>query len=463
MNHLTQDCSLKTAAETLKASAGLELPDGWWNWPNIIEAHKLLSREFLEGLPDYPRGKFQGRGVVICAGGTRLFTNGWVCLRILRHVGCTLPVEFWHLPNEIDPYMAALVAPYGVECIDAGVVADQIEQRPRIMGGWELKAFALLHCRFREVLLLDADNVALVDPDFLFQTPEFQGCGSIFWPDYGHMEESRPMWEAAEVAYRDESEIESGQIVLDKARCWRALNLAMHYNEHSDFYYKHIHGDKCTFQFAWHRTGTAYAMPPFGIHSLQATMCQHDFDGRRIFQHRNMDKWELDGRNLHVRDFQLEDVCRSFLRELATRWPGQPFRQNGGEPEAAEMSGTLTGAVFDYHRVGYDRRILQFVANGAIGDGADECERYWSLRFRDDRYLLTLVGGDGVTCHLVLDADGVFRGNWLHHERMPIELSPCDESMRAAISAMLLGQRGVEDMQSARDAVAHCGKEPAER
>ncbi|HEX7377931.1 MAG TPA: hypothetical protein VF278_12500 [Pirellulales bacterium] len=59
------------------------------------------------------------------------------------------------------------------------------------------------------------------------------GVSRIFWPDYGHIEESRLMWEAAEVSYRDEPEIESGQIVLDNARCWRSLNLAMHYNEHS--------------------------------------------------------------------------------------------------------------------------------------------------------------------------------------------------------------------------------------
>ena len=38
--------------------------------------------------------------------------------------------------------------------------------------------------------------------------------------------------------YRDEPEFESGQIVLDKKRCFSALSLAMWFNEYSDFWYQ---------------------------------------------------------------------------------------------------------------------------------------------------------------------------------------------------------------------------------
>lgn len=241
------------------------------------------------------------------------------------------------------------------------------------------------------------------------------------------------MWEAAEVPYRDEPEIESGQIVLDKARCWRALNLAMHYNEHSDFYYKHVHGDKCTFQFAWHRTGVEYAMPPHGIHSLHATMCQHDFEGRRIFQHRNMDKWQLDGSNVRIHDFQLEEVCRAFLRELALCWSGKPFCRHGSDPDVVKLVSALVGARCDYHRIGQDRRQIVLSPHGVIGDGADECERNWSIHLAGGRFRLTIIGDEGVTCRLRLDDDGVFRGRWSHHEHMPIEIIPCETS-RSAMS-----------------------------
>src|SRR5262249_47612214 len=137
----------------------------------------------------------------------------------------------------------------------------------RILNGWELKPFALLHSRFKEVILLDADNVAVVDPGFLLETPEFKRTGAIFWPDFGRLEPSRAIWERTGVEYRDEPEFESGQMVLDKERCWRALQLTKWYNDYSDYFYNYVHGDKETFHMAWRKLGQDYAMPSRGIHS----------------------------------------------------------------------------------------------------------------------------------------------------------------------------------------------------
>jgi hypothetical protein len=78
--------------------------------------------------------------------------------------------------------MAQILRPFGVDCIDALKVRQR--HPARTLRGWELKAYAILHSRFREVLLLDADNVAVTDPEYLFQTPEFRRTGAIFWPDY---------------------------------------------------------------------------------------------------------------------------------------------------------------------------------------------------------------------------------------------------------------------------------------
>jgi len=59
-------------------------------------------------------------------------------------------------------------------------------------------------------------------------------------------------------------------------------------------------------------------------------MCQHDFNGRRIFQHRNTDKWDLFLRNRHVPGFQFEDECRSYVKQLQRSWDGQVrFNGNG--------------------------------------------------------------------------------------------------------------------------------------
>jgi len=278
------------------------------------------SEKFIQTIPKYP-GSFQGRGIVICSGGVDYFTCAWVCIHMLRKLGCTLPIQLWHLgKREVDATMKALLVPLQVECVDACEVRKR--HPARILTGWELKPYAIIHCPFKEVMLLDADNVPVVNPEFLFDTPQFKKAGAIFWPDYRRLERSRAIWKLCGVPYRHEPEFESGQIVLDKETCWRVLALTMWYNEHSDFFYRHIHGDKDTYHLAFRKLKQPWAMPPYPIHTLRGTMCQHDFKGNRIFQHRNLDKWDLFLRNRPVKDFWREKQCRDFVEQLRRLWDG---------------------------------------------------------------------------------------------------------------------------------------------
>ena len=59
-------------------------------------------------------------------------------------------------------------------------------------------------------------------------------------------------------------------------------------------------------------------MPSRGIETLDAVMCQHDFDDRRIFQHRNLAKWSL-GDNRRIPGFLREEECIRFIIELRLR------------------------------------------------------------------------------------------------------------------------------------------------
>jgi hypothetical protein len=275
---------------------------------------------FITTIPPYPNG-FAGRGVVVCGGGLGYFPCAWVCIHQLRRLGCTLPIELWHLgARELDERMSDLVAPLGVTCVDGAQVRDVNGWAP--CSGYELKPHAILNSPFREVLLLDADNVAVQDPSSLFQTDEYQATGAVFWPDYLCMPAERSAWRVFHVPYREEPEFESGQLLVEKQRCWRALNLALWFNHHASFFYEHVHGDKDTFRFAWHRLAQPFAMPPFPIHTLRGTMCQHDFAGRRLFQHRNTDKWNFLRENERVEGFLYEEECLRDLRRLRTVWDG---------------------------------------------------------------------------------------------------------------------------------------------
>ena len=439
---------VKRAVDEFSAAEGLALSTGsdyvWWVYKPMqalsggedvdhadmvgrgVQAapyYQRLARDYIAHIPDYPEGKYEDRGIVICAGGPKYFTCAWVCVQMLRKMGCTLPVEFWHLGSfEMDDNMRALVAPLGVTCVDAH---NFLELYPvRSLGGWELNPYAMIHSSFEEIIFLDADNVPVVNPEFLFDTPQYQETGAIFWPDYLRLAKNRPIWDICGVQHRDEPEFESGQVVLDKRRVWREIQLTMHLNNHSDFYYQHVHGDKETYHMAWHILGTEYSMPSRMIDALRATMCQHDFDNRRIFQHRNMAKWQLTGTNPRIKGFLEEDACLVFLKELASQWDGV-VRMPSPQTEEGQALERYVGDTryFTYHRVGYDKRSVELLRDHTIGQGSDSLEKTWYVVEKPTGPILRIAGGS-ITCELSLTEDGSLKGAWVVHEKMPVELLP---------------------------------------
>lgn len=384
--------------------------------------HQAVRRVWATPVPDYRRRAFRDRGVVIPGGGLKYFPCLWVCVNMLRHLGCTLPIQVWHLgPKEMPDLLRKLLVPLGVECVDAYEVR---ESHPvRRLGGWELKPFALLYSPFREVLLLDADNVAVRDPTYLFDTEPYRQAGAAFWPDYGRLGPDRSVWGLTGVPYRDEPEFESGQVLIDKARCWRELLLTMWFNEHSDFWYSHFHGDKESFHLAWRKLGTPYAMPDRPIHSLEGTMCQHDFEGQRIFQHRNMAKWRLNpASNPRVDGFEHEEACLGWLAQLEGR--GIEPCLLGLSPLSDEAVALMGERQAIYTRVGYETRTIRLGRDGRI-EGAGSCEAYWHLEGHNGSQQLTLLGEDGSVTATLFPApngSGQWRGAWHQHERMPVEL-----------------------------------------
>jgi putative mannosyltransferase len=392
-----------------------------------LERHRELARAAIQAIAPYPAGRFAGRGIVICAGGRRYFTCAWVCVRMLRHLGCRLPIELWYLgPYEMTAEMAALLAPLDVRCVDARAVQE--EHPARRLGGWELKPYAILHTRFEEVIFLDADNVPLIDPERLFETAEYHRHGAIFWPDFHPLDRTSPIWDVAEVPHRYEPSFESGQIVVDKRRCFAPLQLAMHYNEHSDYYYQLLAGDKDTFHIAWRRLLCEYAMVPWDVRALgDRVMCQHDFDGERIFQHRNNAKWMLPAAdNPRIDGFREEPRCLSWLAELEERWSGRIAHPVPESSAARRLEADVIAVGrFLYHRVGHDRRVMQLRPDHSIGEGGAGFEVTWQIE--DDpegEPILVIAGSMSKTCTLARRPDGVYAGRWLIFERMPIELIP---------------------------------------
>jgi len=383
---------------------------------------RIESEKYITTIQEYPGGQ-QGRGIVICGGGIRLFTSAWVCINMLRRAGCTLPIEIWHLGSrEMDDRMRAIVAPLDVDCVDAWETRKKFPAR--ILNGWELKAYSLLHCKFEEVILFDADNVPVVDPEFLFGTKAYKDTGAIFWPDLLRLGRERLIWKYCGVPYRDEAEFESGQIVVNKKTCWKALNLAMWYNEHSDFFYQHILGDKETFHMAFRKLGQRYTMVPKPVRLDNGVMYQHDLEGNTIFQHRNKLKWRYYEENPEAPGFKYHAECVAYIEQLKKLWDGFVERDyRGASNRLKPVIDSITNNLHRYVRVGYDERPISFLPNGRIDKGKADLEQFWDVYEDKDNMYLEIHNEKVKVCSLSLGRDNIWRGRWNHYERMPIELS----------------------------------------
>jgi hypothetical protein len=395
-----------------------------------LENAAELAGEFIERkLPreTYPRERFAGRGIVMAAGGLRYMIPAWVAIRALRHVGCTLPIELWYRgAGERVPAIEHLLKPYGVEFVDAYAVRDSSHPHARL-GGWEMKPYAIQWSRFAEVLLLDADNVVCRDPEYLFNTPQYGETGFLVWPDYHVMRSDRTAWQAFGVPWNEsyQRQVESGQVVVDKARNWPALCLVDWYGQRSEFFFSHVHGDTGLFHLPWLRLGMPYAMTPHRIRSLKGTMCQHDFDGHRVFQHRNSGKWAFERtiENDHRPGFILEPECFGWLDELRAIW--NPASGEFASEADIDAQGQYIGRAYTYTRFGSDglprdaRRMI-LGSGGLIGDGANKCEKFWCVRGNR----LQIADNKGKPIMDLQEQDGVWCGRWLQHEKMPVELRP---------------------------------------
>jgi hypothetical protein len=394
-------------------------------------AAELAAAAALE--KQYPDGRFEGRGIVICAGGPRMFTCAWVCIGILRrHLGCTLPIEVWHMgPEEMGPPMRSLLEGLGAQAVDAFEVAKRHEVER--LGGWELKSYAMLHSRFREVLLLDADNVPVREPSYLFERPEYQETGALFWPDVVRLSSSNGIWAIAGLAPHESPSFESGQIVLDKSKCWRALSLAYWMNQRSEAFYNLVGGDKDSFLIAWLVLGQPFHLIQRPVKRLESTACQFDPDGRILFQHRSGAKWILDGVNPRIEGFRLERECLDLLDQLASLWDGCVFNPPPRSNEARRLEqGLAQTRDFRFVRVSSDERPMELLDDHRVGAGAGGYQFYWYVTDGEEGFELRLEGGGYRTCALRCSDDGVWRGRLLSEPGMPIELIPAGPASGAA-------------------------------
>lgn len=81
----------------------------------------------------------------------------------------------------------------------------------------------------------DSDTIPLADPGSLFSAPSYQRLGIWATPDYWKTPSNNPIWAIMGVKCRNEWEMESGQMVIDKKKHMDVMLLVRYMMEHHDF------------------------------------------------------------------------------------------------------------------------------------------------------------------------------------------------------------------------------------
>ena len=306
--------------------------------------------------------------------------------------------------------MRLLLAPLDVELVDAtSFLADYPAD---IRNGWQLKPYAILHSRFEEVLYLDADQVPVRNPAFLFDLPEYRAAGAIFWSDINDLSEENPIWALVGLPARSCPSWESGQILVDKRRHLGTLRIALYLNEQAHFIYPLIYGDKDTFLIAWRFAGAAVAVVPHRPFVDDRVLIQRDFDGAPLFQHCTNAKW-----NYHVRQYQLDgfahmEDCLAFLAELRRSWNGRQFfppdRSTAARAEEVRLEQVRQTRLIV---LGEGELILELLGGHQIGGGRRVDRQNWFVAETEAGIELIIYDGDQATYRLRRIQGGAWQGD----------------------------------------------------
>ena len=230
----------------------------------------------------------KSKGIVIPTGkGT--FRYACHLISNLRDVlSSTLPIQVAYAGEDDLPlaYREAIVSMgANIETLDITSVLNDTTLNFKIEdGGWAVKPFALLACKFEQAILLDADAVFLRKPEVIFESHEgYRQTGTILFHDrllwQGAFKERHEWWEK-EMEHHEVGETlskskvymegyaeegDSGVVVLDKGRlpvlmgllhiCWQnTLAVRQKYT------YRMGYGDKESWWFGLALSGVSYTM-----------------------------------------------------------------------------------------------------------------------------------------------------------------------------------------------------------
>lgn len=369
-------------------------PEGWEKLREVQLAHIIILEDLVAKTYTPPEFKRE-RGIIIGTGGAKFFSCAFASFYTLKRLKCNIPIEFWFLGEfEMDDKMKEVCDMYNIAYVDTEKFCKEKNINLRILSGWELKSIATLFSDFKEVMYIDADNIPAVDPSYLFDDPRYKELGSIFWPDLPSCERVEWLvpvcWHNVNLEYRAEVDFESGQFLINKEKCYKELYISYWINQHSDWFYKFVYGDKSTFHLAWRKCGTEYCIPSTPAGWEYPCILQYDLDGKLVFQH------ACQGKELIYSGTKLSNIVNGNyvndakkMRDLL--WSGIIYSWDEMPKKVKKISNNLVGR-YEFTKENLGTQIIHIMDGGYIGEGKTQIISRWSVKVIDNTLYMVLIG-----------------------------------------------------------------------
>ena len=201
-----------------------------------------------------------GRGIVIPGGGIYL-RSAWVTIRMIRHFGCTLPIELWMLPwEEISQTEEFAMRLQGVTvrqaedgyCLDEEITG--YAGLPCWLAGWQLKVQAVCQSAFREVIYFDADCYP-VDGRW---EEALTAAQNTFLGDIAESDHLLSAESCQAIGVERRTPVDSGCFYIVKDESWCRLAAVLNGPEFVRDTYRLFFGDKDTWRIACDLADVSY-------------------------------------------------------------------------------------------------------------------------------------------------------------------------------------------------------------
>ncbi|MBF0197333.1 MAG: hypothetical protein HQL32_06465 [Planctomycetes bacterium] len=351
----------------------------------------ILSSFALAKIPQQI-SSFQGKGIVCYIQNTADISATWICIKALRNLGCTLPIQLFDLQKiQLDPETSNLFSPLNIIYTHIYSEADRPLDDTFTLENF--LPFMTLRSSFEKVLVIDTGLLPTQNPEYLFDNQYFLENGAIFWPK-DKLTTNDQAWSIFGVDKSNHPVASQSVFLINKTLCWEALNLSTWYSKHFTFFEEYVNNSVDLLRFALYKTNKSFTFSAAPCIVNNAIETYSDIDNNLIFQSVSHFKWNIySPPPLDINGFCNKSLLSHFV-DLQSKWlgPRLDFHFNTSrflnDDNSNALIDNLTNKFYSMRYENGEDHSIQFYPNGLIHSSSRPNLVSWSLKKELNSYSL---------------------------------------------------------------------------